>query len=437
MNGDNRREEIIIIKRGGEGEDGHHGGAWKIAFADFMTAMMALFLVLWLINAANEETKRAVASYFNPVKLVDRNRSSKGLDEQKGGPSGESEQGSGPSKDANQAPAEPVAVAPPAAEMPETPDTNPAAESEADFFANPMQTLDALEEGELKKMAAAGPVGAESGAPPSDVFPDPFGPDFWSKKGQTAGVAGDNGSAAAAGKPAAGDANATGPKPGAKTAEAGRADQAADPKDGLKPAEGETGTRSADAGAAEKPADRKDGAKPDEADKALDPSAVAATEQAAADAKAAEIESTIQQTLAARTPGAADLSGTIDVKVVDDGVMISITDTLGYPMFEIGSAKPTGPIVVAMSSIAEAISGQPGKIRVYGHTDGRQYKAEKDGNWRLSADRARAAYLMLLHGGLDDSRVVQIAGFADRRPRVADNPLADENRRIEILIEKP
>jgi flagellar motor protein MotB len=77
-------QEIIIIKRSGEGEQGHHGGAWKIAFADFMTAMMALFLVLWLINAANEETKKAVASYFNPVKLVDKNRSVKGLHDAEG-----------------------------------------------------------------------------------------------------------------------------------------------------------------------------------------------------------------------------------------------------------------------------------------------------------------------------------------------------------------
>ena len=76
---EDRRPEIIIVRRKKIGDDGHHGGAWKIAFADFMTAMMALFLVLWLVNAANEETRKAVASYFNPVKLVDRHRSERGL----------------------------------------------------------------------------------------------------------------------------------------------------------------------------------------------------------------------------------------------------------------------------------------------------------------------------------------------------------------------
>src|ERR1700741_1446701 len=74
------RHEIIIVRRGHDDHDeGHHGGVWKIAFADFMTDMMCFFLVMWLINAANEQTKAAVASYFNPVKLIDRNSSPKGL----------------------------------------------------------------------------------------------------------------------------------------------------------------------------------------------------------------------------------------------------------------------------------------------------------------------------------------------------------------------
>ena len=51
-----------------------------------MTALMCFFLVMWLINAANEETKAALASYFNPVKLTDRNTSKKGLDKQGDGP---------------------------------------------------------------------------------------------------------------------------------------------------------------------------------------------------------------------------------------------------------------------------------------------------------------------------------------------------------------
>lgn len=55
--------KIIYKKRKGGGGHGHHGGAWKVAFADFMTAMMALFLVLWIM-AQSQEVKSAVAYYF-------------------------------------------------------------------------------------------------------------------------------------------------------------------------------------------------------------------------------------------------------------------------------------------------------------------------------------------------------------------------------------
>jgi chemotaxis protein MotB len=56
-------QPIIVIKKGGD-HGGHHGGAWKVAYADFVTAMMALFIVLWLMNTS-EHVRKAVAGYFN------------------------------------------------------------------------------------------------------------------------------------------------------------------------------------------------------------------------------------------------------------------------------------------------------------------------------------------------------------------------------------
>jgi chemotaxis protein MotB len=56
------RPIIIVKKKGGHG--GHHGGAWKVAYADFVTAMMAFFMVMWLLNTAESRVKKAVASYF-------------------------------------------------------------------------------------------------------------------------------------------------------------------------------------------------------------------------------------------------------------------------------------------------------------------------------------------------------------------------------------
>src|ERR1700722_494274 len=61
-----KTQPIIVIKRKG-GHGGHHGGAWKVAYADFVTAMMSLFIVLWLMGSS-EKVKRAVAGDFNDPK---------------------------------------------------------------------------------------------------------------------------------------------------------------------------------------------------------------------------------------------------------------------------------------------------------------------------------------------------------------------------------
>ena len=63
----------VIIKRkkvvaGG----GHHGGAWKVAYADFVTAMMAFFLLMWLLNATTEKQRKGIADYFNPTIPINR-----------------------------------------------------------------------------------------------------------------------------------------------------------------------------------------------------------------------------------------------------------------------------------------------------------------------------------------------------------------------------
>jgi chemotaxis protein MotB len=63
----NPAQQIIIIKRKKSGHGGHHGGAWKVAYADFVTAMMALFIVLWLLSSS-EQVQKAVGGYFTDPK---------------------------------------------------------------------------------------------------------------------------------------------------------------------------------------------------------------------------------------------------------------------------------------------------------------------------------------------------------------------------------
>ncbi len=71
MAGDSKKLQPIIIKRVKKGGHGHHGGAWKIAYADFVTAMMAFFLLMWLLGSTTEGDKKGIADYFNsPLKIA-------------------------------------------------------------------------------------------------------------------------------------------------------------------------------------------------------------------------------------------------------------------------------------------------------------------------------------------------------------------------------
>ena len=60
-------QPIIIKKVKKGGGHGHHGGAWKVAYADFVTAMMAFFLMMWLINNTEPEQREGIADYFAPI----------------------------------------------------------------------------------------------------------------------------------------------------------------------------------------------------------------------------------------------------------------------------------------------------------------------------------------------------------------------------------
>jgi chemotaxis protein MotB len=71
MAGDSKKLQPIIIKRVKKGGHGHHGGAWKIAYADFVTAMMAFFLLMWLLGSTTEGDKKGIADFFNtPLKVA-------------------------------------------------------------------------------------------------------------------------------------------------------------------------------------------------------------------------------------------------------------------------------------------------------------------------------------------------------------------------------
>ncbi|MFZ1773245.1 MAG: flagellar motor protein MotB [Rhizobiaceae bacterium] len=375
-------QEIIIIRRGNSEDEGHHGGAWKIAFADFMTAMMALFLVLWLINAANEETKRAVASYFNPVKLVDRNRSSKGVNDQRGGLTSDTN-GSGAEEPETKQPEKPSDA--PQAKT----GIDPRVESDIRFFASPQEQLDTIVAAAQESPMLLGSTPKPQPDAVVDNFADPFGPDFWN---HTKG--GDH-------------------SKNSMTEPALDAQEGAETDEIMPTTTGSFEGTGGDGGEARN----------------------TFSSEAAKAELVRDLKEDVRKSLAEMTDDADELGQIIEIKSVDEGILISVTDELDVPMFKVGSAVPEAPLVLAIDSIAKSLSEKSGHVRVFGHTDARQYKNSADGNWRLSTDRAKSTYFMLVHGGLAEQRILEISGFADRKLRNKKDPLADQNRRIEILFE--
>jgi chemotaxis protein MotB len=73
MAGQSNAAPIIIKRKKVIQGGGHHGGAWKVAYADFVTAMMAFFMLMWLLGATNEKQRKGIADYFNPSIPISRN----------------------------------------------------------------------------------------------------------------------------------------------------------------------------------------------------------------------------------------------------------------------------------------------------------------------------------------------------------------------------
>jgi chemotaxis protein MotB len=84
--GSNEPPKIIVKKIVGDDHGGHHGGAWKVAYADFVTAMMAFFLLMWLLGATTEKQRKSIADYFTPT-LVEYRQNSAGSNGLLGGSS--------------------------------------------------------------------------------------------------------------------------------------------------------------------------------------------------------------------------------------------------------------------------------------------------------------------------------------------------------------
>ncbi|NTF06449.1 MotB family protein [Agrobacterium rubi] len=407
------KNEIIIVKRHKGDHDGAHGGAWKIAYADFMTAMMAFFLVMWLVNASNEETKASVASYFNPIKLTDEKPADKGMKQPAKTAKGEQTQQTSDTK--SEKPQDAAAAA--SGEDMTSSAGDKTAYSEAAFFENPYAVLAeiAQEVGQQANVSAKGEGGASqsgpsTGASGGEAYRDPFDPDFWSKQVDVPA------------QPATVVKQDTAlPQKEQKAADAKAAKQ--DIADVISDSEPATpAPTAAPKNAKTELASVQKNQMPDEA----------------ADVTDAEKKTTdeLRDEIAQQVAGVAGkLAEGIVVTPAEGGTLITISEKANTSMFDVGSAVPQKTLVLAMEKIGEVLSKQKGAVVIRGHTDARPYSTGGKDNWTLSMDRAHAAFYMLSRGGLDETRIKQLSGFADRRLQNTDDPLNGANRRIEILLE--
>ena len=399
----NARELVLIRRRGGGDDAPHKGGVWKIAYADFMTAMMAFFLVMWLINSTDQRVLTQVANYFNPMRLTDNTPHERGLNNMESGEQGKQGKQSsvGDPKEkhhANETVHETKAEkknAAPKGEGAEGSKGQTARYSEQALFSDPFGVLARIAAEAPKEIVApSDKVG--SGTP----FRDPFegaGPrQLKSERAKQAG-AGDD-------APIASEAERQQQAPATGPTERDRAD-----------GQPQNGTVEQKTAQAPTPAQQ--------------PTSVQSKEQE----EARKIEQDIKS-LAAQIKGGVP---SINVTVSDEGVLISVTDDYDFGMFAIASAEPRPVLVAVMDRIGKIVKDYPHPVTIRGHTDGRRYRAGTSDNWRLSTARAHMAYYMLVRGGVDEKRFDRIEGHADRSLRVPNDADAAQNRRIEILLRRP
>lgn len=424
---DEKLSEFLIIKRRGFAElEPPKTGVWKIAYADFMTALMAFFLVMWLINATDEATRADIANYFNPINLSDAPAPRKGVRDPE-----EIDPGQSASIKPDPAPlegsSEQKSEAHDAAASGEKPEYG-----EDALFRDPYAVLAAIADeakgttslidtGSAAGLGATGEVDRTG----SETYRDPFDPVAWDPSPQP--VAPELETPASEPEPFAPEAAPAGPGPrddAEPSAEVAAAELTAtetkpEPvveRHAAKPSPSPMDGNSGDAGTVD-----------------VRPAAAADAEsETDVEAEAASLRAQLARAL--EQESASERMPNVDVSSTNDGVLISLADEIDFGMFAIGSAEPRPETIAAMEKIAGVLETLPGEIIIRGHTDGRPFRSETYDNWRLSTARAHMAYHMLVRGGLEQTRVQQIEGHADRDLKFPDDPEAAENRRIDILV---
>ena len=149
--------------------------------------------------------------------------------------------------------------------------------------------------------------------------------------------------------------------------------------------------------------------------------------------RAREIQHEVRRA-AEEQPELATVADQVRIQVGPEGLAIEVVDEARTLLFDVSSAELKPPVVALLQRIAPVLAKLPNTLQVAGHTDGRPFPPGSPmTNWELSFHRADNARRVLESAGLRPGQVDRVLSFADSRPLVPENPLADENRRLSIL----
>ena len=134
-------------------------------------------------------------------------------------------------------------------------------------------------------------------------------------------------------------------------------------------------------------------------------------------------------------PEVTALSSSVMIEDTEDGVLISLVDQEGRPMFPEGSKFPYERTRAALRALGPVIKKLPNQVAISGHTTGVRLEGRPGyGNWELSADRANTVRSLLMESGLPQSQVFSVVGKADSDLLLANEPTASSNARVTILL---
>jgi chemotaxis protein MotB len=135
-------------------------------------------------------------------------------------------------------------------------------------------------------------------------------------------------------------------------------------------------------------------------------------------------------------PELAELSKQLIIDQTPEGLRIQIVDQEGRSMFEENSARPNPRAQILLRAVARIITALPNRVSITGHTSSvaGSNRSSAPGDWRLSAQRADAARLILEGAGVDLDRIYSVNGKAGSDPLYPDDPSLAGNRRISIIL---